>query len=93
VKKAAAFGVPDERLGEKVCLAIIATTSRPPRRNPAAPGEGRLSKFDMPEFFAVVQEFPLTASGKILKRELVQWVASGRLQPEPVRYRAPATAA
>jgi len=37
----------------------------------------------------VLEQFPLTASGKILKRELVQWVASGRLQPEPVRYRAP----
>ncbi|MNR65143.1 acyl-CoA synthetase [compost metagenome] len=51
-----------------------------------------LSKFDMPEFFIVVQEFPLTASGKILKRDLMQWVASGRLQPESVRYKAPATA-
>lgn len=90
VRKAAAFGVPDERLGEKVCLAVIAQHSVP---NPDdilqhLAREG-LSKFDMPEFFAVVQEFPTTASGKILKRELVQWVASGRLQPEPVRYRAP----
>jgi len=89
VKKAAAFGVPDERLGEKVCLAIICNGKAP------APDEilqhlatEGLSKFDMPEFYAVLTEFPLTASGKILKRELVQWVASGRLQPEPVRYRA-----
>jgi acyl-CoA synthetase len=95
VKKAAAFGVPDERLGEKVCLALICHDGG------AAPGadeilqhlaqEG-LSKFDMPEYFAVVSAFPLTPSGKILKRELVQWVAAGRLQPEPVRYRAPASA-
>jgi acyl-CoA synthetase len=54
-------------------------------------GREGLSKFDMPEFFVVVQEFPLTASGKILKRELVQWVSSGRLQLQPVRYKAPAT--
>jgi acyl-CoA synthetase len=93
VKKAAAFGVPDERLGEKVCLAIICNDKAP------APDEmlqhlarEGLSKFDMPEFYAVVKDFPLTASGKILKRELVQWVASGRLQPEPVRYRTPAVA-
>lgn len=93
VRKAAAFGVADERLGEKVCLAIIGQN-----RVPAADEllqhlahEG-LSKFDMPEYFVVVQEFPLTASGKILKRELVQWVTSGRLQLEPVRYRARATA-
>jgi acyl-CoA synthetase len=93
VRKAAAFGVADERLGEKVCLAIICHDKAP------APDEilqhlarEGLSKFDMPEFFAVVSEFPLTPSGKILKRELVQWVANGRLQPEPVRYRAPAAA-
>ncbi len=91
VKKAAVFGVADERLGEKVCLAIICNDAAP------APDEmlqhlasEGLSKFDMPEFYAVVTEFPLTPSGKILKRELMQWVASGRLQPEPVRYRATA---
>jgi acyl-CoA synthetase len=93
VKKAAAFGVPDERLGEKVCLAIICHGDAP------APDEilqhlarEGLSKFDMPEYYAVVTEFPLTASGKILKRELVEWVKKGRLQPQPVRYRAPVTA-
>lgn len=90
VKKAAAFGVADERLGEKVCLAIICNDNAPVAdemlQHLASEG---LSKFDMPEFYAVVKEFPLTPSGKILKRELMQWVASGRLQPEPVRYRAP----
>jgi acyl-CoA synthetase len=93
VKKAAAFGVPDERLGEKVCLAIICHGGKAPAPDEILQHLAKegLSKFDMPEFFAIVTEFPLTASGKILKRELVQWVASGRLQPEPVRYRAPAT--
>jgi acyl-CoA synthetase len=93
VKKAAAFGVADERLGEKVCLAVIAQDS-PPQADEILEHLARegLSKFDMPEYFVVVQEFPLTASGKILKRELVQWVSSGRLQPETVRYKAPATA-
>ena len=93
VKKAAAFGVVDERLGEKVCLAVIAQDSPPSSADilQHLAREG-LSKFDMPEFFIVMQEFPLTASGKILKRELVQWVSSGRLQPEPVRYKAPAKA-
>jgi len=88
VKKAAAFGVADERLGEKVCLAIISNyaeiSADEMLQHLAREG---LSKFDMPEFFAVVSEFPLTASGKILKRELMQWTQSGRLQPQPVRYR------
>ncbi|MDO9433936.1 class I adenylate-forming enzyme family protein [Hydrogenophaga sp.] len=91
VGKAAAFGVADERLGEKVCLAVICEgeTPAPDEILQHLAKEG-LSKFDMPEFFAVVTEFPLTASGKILKRELMQWVASGRLKPQPVRYKAAA---
>jgi acyl-CoA synthetase len=74
-----------------VCLAIIGN-GEPPAGEEVLQHLARegLSKFDMPEFFAVVAEFPMTASGKILKRELSQWVASGRLQPEPVRHRAAA---
>ncbi len=89
VFKAAAFGVADERLGERVCLAVIfkgAPLEASDLLQHLA-GEG-LSKFDMPEFFIVVPEFPLTASGKILKRELVEWVKSGRLKPRPVRFTA-----
>ncbi|MDP3412292.1 MAG: class I adenylate-forming enzyme family protein, partial [Polaromonas sp.] len=88
VRKAAAFGVADERLGEKVCLALICHDTAPTGdeilRHLAKEG---LSKFDMPEYYAVVKAFPLTPSGKVLKRELVQWVATGHLRPEPVRYR------
>jgi acyl-CoA synthetase len=49
-----------------------------------------LSKYDMPEFFLAMDAFPLTASGKILKRELQEWVKSGRIAPQPVRWREPA---
>jgi acyl-CoA synthetase len=89
VAKAAVFPVPDERLGEKVCLAIVAQS-----RTPSAEAllqhlnEVGLSKYDMPEYFVVLPEFPLTASGKILKRELVAWCATGRIQPQPVRWQA-----
>jgi acyl-CoA synthetase len=38
----------------------------------------------MPEYFLRVPEFPLTASGKILKRELVLLVRRGELRPQPV---------
>ena len=30
--------------------------------------------------------YPLTASGKILKRELVEWARSGKIRPVPVRW-------
>ena len=48
-----------------------------------------LSKYDMPEFFISLSEFPLTASGKVLKRVLAEMLARGEIEPEPVRY-APA---
>lgn len=87
VKKAAAFSVPDERLGEKVCLAIIADGEAPDGgellNHLAQMG---LSKFDMPEYYIALDALPLTASGKILKRELVEWARSGKLQPKPIRY-------
>ena len=47
-----------------------------------------LSRYDMPEFILPLSEMPLTASGKLLKRELVQRVAEGRVRPLPVRFRA-----
>ena len=83
VTKAAAFPVDDERLGERVCLAIIGSApSEALLQHLRAEG---LSKYDMPEFFIRVDAFPLTASGKILKRELVQMVRRGDLLPQPVR--------
>ena len=51
-----------------------------------------LSKYDMPEYFIAMQAFPLTASGKILKRELAEWTKSGRVQPEAVRWVEPKSA-
>jgi acyl-CoA synthetase len=43
----------------------------------------------MPEYFVALDTFPLTASGKILKRELQEWAKSGRIAPQPVRWREP----
>jgi acyl-CoA synthetase len=91
VAKAAAFPVADERLGERVCLAVIPEAGR--RADPAALlrhlAAAGLSKYDMPEYFIAMDEFPLTASGKILKRELVDWARSGRIAPMPVRWTDP----
>jgi acyl-CoA synthetase len=91
VLKAAAFPIADERLGERVCLAV--TT----RDGTAVDGdlvlehlnEHGLSKYDMPEYFICMEVFPLTASGKILKRELVEMAKAGKLKPAPVRWVSP----
>ncbi|HEX3410746.1 MAG TPA: class I adenylate-forming enzyme family protein [Stellaceae bacterium] len=90
IEKAAAFPVGDARLGERVCLAVVARGDM--RLDLEAvlihlDGSG-LSRYDMPEFILQLSEMPLTASGKLLKRELVQRVAEGRLRPLPVRFRS-----
>jgi acyl-CoA synthetase len=92
VEKAAAFPVPDPRLGECVCLAVVA------RENIAVEPEAilrhldmaGLSKYDMPEFILALNELPLTASGKVRKDGLVRRVKEGSLQPLPIRFYPPA---
>ena len=87
LKQVAAFPVADERLGERVCLAAVVIDSKP--FDPSdllfhLEKEG-LSKYDMPEFFLKLEAMPLTASGKILKRKIVDWVGEGRVTPRRLR--------
>ena len=84
VSKAAAFPVPDERLGEKVCLAIIGNVTAEDMLEHL--GREGLSKFDMPEWYLTLDELPLTPSGKILKRELTEMAKRGEIKPGMVRY-------
>jgi acyl-CoA synthetase len=88
VLKAAAFPVADERLGERVCLAIVARDGAAVDADEMLEhlnGHG-LSKYDMPEYFICLDAFPQTASGKILKRELVEWAKAGKIKPAAVRW-------
>jgi len=88
VEKAAAFPVADPRLGERVCLAVVAhdgMTVEPERILRHLDNAG-LSKYDMPEFILPLAEMPLTATGKIRKGELMRRVEEGVLRPVPVRF-------
>ncbi len=86
VERVACYPVADERLGERVCIAVLGSVEPDDLLTHLA-GCG-LSKFDMPEHFLRVDAFPLTPSGKILKRELVEMTRRGLLAPVPIRYRA-----
>ncbi|MEX2617836.1 MAG: class I adenylate-forming enzyme family protein [Alphaproteobacteria bacterium] len=91
VRRAAAVPVADGRLGEKVCLAVMlydnaTVTADDLLRHLDASG---LSRYDMPEYWLLLDDIPLTASGKILKRTLVERIASGALSPAPIRWRRP----
>ena len=83
VGRVACFPVADARLGERVCLAISGGAG--PHELIEHLGREGLSKYDMPEYFVRLEQFPLTASGKILKRELIEMVKRGELVPAAIR--------
>lgn len=87
VAQAAAFPVEDERLGERVCLALVTTDGEAfdPAAILAHLGREGLSKYDMPEFFLQLEAMPFTASGKVFKRGIVERVKQGKAMPQPVR--------
>ncbi len=94
VDKAAALPVADDRLGEKVCLAVVLRKAEAmtPDDLLSHLDDAGLSRFDMPEFVLVLDKMPLTPSGKILKRDLVSGVSEGRFAPVPVRFKPKAVA-
>jgi acyl-CoA synthetase (AMP-forming)/AMP-acid ligase II len=88
VERAAAVPVADKRLGEKVCLAVMLRAGRGVSAAQLLEhlDASGLSRYDMPEYFLQLDEIPLTASGKILKRDLVASIQEGRLTPTPIRW-------
>ena len=83
VYEAAVFGVPHERLGEEVAVAIF------PKEGAAFTAEdlwkfldGKISSFKVPNHVVVMNEpLPRNAAGKFLKTALRDGVANGSLRP------------
>src|SRR3989304_311456 len=75
-------------VGEKVCLAVVPQDAAgiDPQMLLRHLHERGLSTYDMPEYFVAVDAFPLTPSGKILKRELVEGARAGRIKPRSGRW-------
>jgi acyl-CoA synthetase len=92
VARCAVFAVADRRLGERVCLSVIFHDGMAAEAEEllAHLHQEGLSRYDMPEYFIAMTAYPLTASGKILKRELVEWARSGHIVPVPARWAGPA---
>ncbi|MBN8963159.1 MAG: acyl--CoA ligase [Rhizobiales bacterium] len=88
ISRAAALPVPDQRLGEKVCLAVMLKPGSSLTSDDVLDHLDRsgLSRYDMPEYYLHLDAIPLTASGKILKRDIASQVAEGKLAPVPVRF-------
>lgn len=64
VEELAVFGVPDERWGQRVCVAVIAGTGFELSALTQAATE-RLAPYKRPKEMFVVEDFPRTATGKV----------------------------
>ena len=74
------IGVPDERYGEELCAWIKMRAGAEPLDADAvrAYATGRLAHYKIPRYVMVVDEFPMTVTGKVRKVEMRQ-VAAERL--------------
>ena len=84
VERVACFPVPDERLGERMCIGVIGGVD--PDQLLEHLANAGVSKFDMPEYFVRFDAFPLTASGKILKRRLAEMAKHNEIAMTRIRY-------
>jgi acyl-CoA synthetase (AMP-forming)/AMP-acid ligase II len=74
VERAAVVGVPDERLGERMCACVVLTPDASLAfADVVARLEGQgLARFKLPEQLVVLDALPTTASGKVQKHEIVR---------------------
>jgi len=64
IKQAAVIGIPDERLGE-VGMAFVVTTADPSEIQTWC--RDQMANYKVPRAIEVVDEFPLNATGKVMK--------------------------
>jgi fatty-acyl-CoA synthase len=83
VEQVSVIGVPDERWGEIVAAAVLP-------RDPACPPDPaalraycqeRLARHKAPSVWYMLDQFPLTPTGKVQKFVLREWIASGAISP------------
>ena len=94
VAQVAVVGLPDETWGEVVAAVVLA-------KNPKEPPlvdklyeycRANLSPQKSPEKWFFVEQFPLTATAKIQKNNLLEWIKEGKIKPvdwtRPARHSA-----
>jgi fatty-acyl-CoA synthase len=72
VEDAQVIGVPDERYGEEICAWIRLKPGSAPLDADAvrAYASGKLAHYKIPRYVVVVEEFPMTVTGKVRKVEM-----------------------
>ncbi|MGO2540221.1 MAG: AMP-binding protein [Specibacter sp.] len=68
------IGVPDERYGEELCAWLLMKPGAAPLDAAAIAAycEGHLSRHKVPRYVLVVDEFPMTVTGKVRKMDMRQ---------------------
>jgi fatty-acyl-CoA synthase len=83
VQDAQVIGVPDERYGEELCVWIKMREGAEPLTAEALReyASGKLARYKIPKYVLIVDDFPMTVTGKIRKVEMreksVQLLALG----------------
>ncbi|MDT5279511.1 MAG: fatty-acyl-CoA synthase [Mycobacterium sp.] len=72
VEDAQVIGVPDERYGEEICAWIRMKAGRSPLDADAVRefANGKLAHYKIPRYVHIVEEFPMTITGKVRKMEM-----------------------
>jgi fatty-acyl-CoA synthase len=72
IEDAQVIGVPDDKYGEEICAWIQMKPDRPPLTadDVRAFAEGKLARYKIPRYVHVVDEFPMTVTGKVRKVDM-----------------------
>jgi fatty-acyl-CoA synthase len=72
IDDAQVIGVPDAKYGEEVCAWVRMKPGRAPLDAEAlrAFASGKLAHYKIPRYVVVVEEFPMTVTGKIRKVDM-----------------------
>ncbi|MGY4648537.1 AMP-binding protein [Mycobacterium sp. URHB0021] len=72
IEDAQVIGVPDTRYGEEICAWIRMKPGRPALDAAAVRcfAEGRLAHYKIPRYVHIVDEFPMTVTGKVRKVQM-----------------------
>lgn len=72
------IGIPDEQTGEAVWAFVVPRTDALTADSVLAWSRQLLTNYKVPSRIEIVDELPTSAVGKVLRRELRQWVLQGR---------------
>jgi non-ribosomal peptide synthetase component E (peptide arylation enzyme) len=79
IMHAAMVGVADQRLGERNCLCVIPKPGQSVTlAEMIAHLRGQVADYKLPEEMHIVEELPFTATGKLRRHVLADWVAKGQ---------------